>query len=449
MRRLMVAGLGPLLVVTGWTAIADGADAASPHTWTVDALGDGLDASPGDGACRTAAGHCSLRAAIQEANASSGPDVITLPAGRIELSQPNRFPVPSQTADLELDPTSGDIDLLLGPIAISGAGAARTTIDGNGIDRVFSVAPTASLSVRDLTITGGDATANDKTEADISIGGAILNQGGQLTAERVALVDNKADGGGGIFSIPFTTFTLRDSLVARNAAVEGGGLRIDGGATIINTTITGNSLFHRLAGDYIPDEITGYGGGIDHRGSGNVTIVNSTITNNQALKAGGGYSSGQGYTPISLLTQQWPYKTYLANTVIAGNTTAGKPDNCHVSSMVIVSQGHNLASDATCFLTAAGDRPGSDPLLGGLADNGGPTASQLPAAGSPLIDAAASAGCPSADQRGVPRPYGTACDIGAVEWTPAGAHPVSRKHCAKHRGKHRRAPLCHRHRRHR
>lgn len=413
MRRAWVA-LFALIVWSPAALMGRSADAAVVPVWRVNALNDALDAKPGDRVCRTAAGTCTLRAAVQEAGASWGADQIILPAGRIELSQPNRWPLPSQTADLETNPTSGDLDLLLGRVAIKGAGAGRTTIDGNGIDRVFSVFPTAGLALTDVTVTGGDATANNKTVADISIGGAVLNTGA-LTVERVALVRNKADGGAGIFSVPFTTFTVRDSLIASNTAVEGAGLRIDGGATIINSTITGNSLFHRIAGDVIPDEITGYGGGIDHRGSGNVTIINSTITNNQALKAGGGYASGQGYTPVPLLTQAWPYRTYLLNTVIAGNTVAGRPDNCHVSSMVIVSRGHNLADDDSCFLTGPGDRPRTAPRLGALAANGGPTWSQLPLAGSPLIDAGADSGCPAADQRGVARPRGVRCDIGAVE----------------------------------
>lgn len=389
------------------------ASAAAVTTWRVNALNDAVDTKVGDGFCRTSVGTCTLRAAVQEASRSDGADVIVLPAGRIELSITNTWPLPSQTVDLETSPDRGDLDVS-GRLSVIGAGANRTTIDANGIDRAFSVGLGGDLALRALTITGGDATANDKTPADIAIGGAVLNNG-SLAVDRVALVRNKADGGGGIFSIPFTNFTVTNSLIAYNTAVEGGGLRIDGGARIVNSTITGNALFKRAVGDYIPDEITGYGGGIDHRGSGNVTIINSTITGNKALKAGGGYASGQGYTPVPPLTDVWPYRTYLLNTVIAGNTVAGRPDNCHVSSMVIQSRGYNLASDRSCFLTGPGDRPATNPKLSALGAYGGPTLVQMPMANSPLVNAGTNTGCPSTDQRGVHRPHGPRCDIGAVE----------------------------------
>lgn len=80
-----------------------------------------------------------------------------------------------------------------------------------------------------------------------------------------------------------------------------------------------------------------------------------------------------------------------------------------------------MASDDTCGLTGPGDRQGVDPLLAPLADNGGPTATHLPLAASPLRDAIAagtSGLCDAAaplDQRGVLRPQGTGCDIGSVE----------------------------------
>ena len=88
----------------------------------------------------------------------------------------------------------------------------------------------------------------------------------------------------------------------------------------------------------------------------------------------------------------------------------------------IVSAGHNLDGDGTCNLTAAGDISAVDPLLGPLADNGGPTETHELLPGSPAIDAIAVADCVDldgepvvTDQRGVARPQGVACDIGAFE----------------------------------
>lgn len=62
-----------------------------------------------------------------------------------------------------------------------------------------------------------------------------------------------------------------------------------------------------------------------------------------------------------------------------------------------------------------GDRAGTNPLLGPLAGNGGPTQTMALQAGSPAIDGGDGAGCPATDQRGVPRPGGAACDVGAFE----------------------------------
>ncbi|MEJ8672811.1 choice-of-anchor Q domain-containing protein [Streptomyces sp. MS1.AVA.1] len=78
--------------------------------------------------------------------------------------------------------------------------------------------------------------------------------------------------------------------------------------------------------------------------------------------------------------------------------------------------GHNIDSDGSCRLTAAGDLPSRDPLVGPLADNGGPTDTVALLPGSLALDAAD--GCPATDQRGVARPQGAACDIGAYERTP-------------------------------
>jgi hypothetical protein len=79
------------------------------------------------------------------------------------------------------------------------------------------------------------------------------------------------------------------------------------------------------------------------------------------------------------------------------------------------SNGHNLATDGTCNLVAAGDQANTDPVLGPLADNGGPTRTHALLPGSPAIDAADPGQCPVADQRGIARPQGPSCDVGAFE----------------------------------
>ena len=82
-----------------------------------------------------------------------------------------------------------------------------------------------------------------------------------------------------------------------------------------------------------------------------------------------------------------------------------------------MSAGFNLSGDDSCnrLLTGPGDRPNVDPLLGPLADNGGFTQTYLPQPGSPTIDNGQCLAEVPTDQRGVSRPQGIACDIGAVE----------------------------------
>ncbi len=383
---------------------------------------DAVDASIGDGRCRSAGegGGCTLRAAIQEANAASGLSTVTVPAGRYRLTI---RPFPQAGSLLDMDAGNGDLDLS-GRIDLTGAGAGRTVIDGGGVDRVFETGLLAAAHLRDLTVTGGDSTANGSQEIDL--GGGILNKG-EITLDRVELVGNLADGGGGMFSIPATDPVIRDSLIADNHAFSGGGLRLDSGGAITNTTITHNGLIasppdaiaHKPVAIVIAlvDEISGWGGGIDHRGGGDVSIVNSTITDNHALKGGGGLASGQNYVPVSEAIALG--RMTLRNTIVAGNTSDRGTANCHVKAQVIASLGHNLAGDASCFLSAAGDHPKTDPRLGALADNGGPTKSLALLPGSPAIDAAGAEGCPAHDQRGTARPVGAGCDIGAFEYVPA------------------------------
>jgi len=413
MRMIEVAVVARLrtgaMLAAGVVLIGAGAPGpAHAAEFFVNAASDAADVKPGDRQCITAAATCTLRAAVQEANATTGADVILLPAGRFVLAT---APAISAGTIADDDPANGDLDIAES-LTIRGAGARDTTVDGAGLDRVFASQSGVVVVMSDMTVTGGDATGGGTSE-EIDLGGAILNRG-TMTLERVRLVKNHADGGGGVFSIPRTYLTVRSSLVADNSAVEGGGLRIDSGGEVIDTTITGNVLRTVPEAAFLPDEMSGYGGGIDHRGGSDVAVVGSTIVNNHALKGGGGLSSGQAYTPVSDRIELG--RVRLRNSIIALNTSEAGSANCHTSAQIIESTGHNLADDDSCGLSAAGDLPRRDPLLGPLADNGGPTETRALLRSSPAIDAAAGEGCPRQDQRGVARPQGAACDIGAFEY---------------------------------
>jgi hypothetical protein len=137
----------------------------------------------------------------------------------------------------------------------------------------------------------------------------------------------------------------------------------------------------------------------------------------------------------------------LLNTIIASNTSTNGPGNCNVQDMIIQSAGHNLDSDGSCFLTAAGDLPKRNPLLGALAFNGGPTETQALLPGSPAIGAGAADGCPRYDQRGVARPQGQGCDIGAYQYVEPTSRSTRYAVRTRHRDPVRRPRGRHRHRR--
>src|SRR5262245_61926559 len=105
-------------------------------TYTVNSTVDAVDQAPGDGLCQTALGECTLRAAIMEANASPGPDVVQVPAGTYALT----LPLPSTNPFyFDTDPAVGDLDILQ-DLTLTGAGSASTVIDAFGLgDRILEV----------------------------------------------------------------------------------------------------------------------------------------------------------------------------------------------------------------------------------------------------------------------------------------------------------------------
>ncbi|WP_406411348.1 choice-of-anchor Q domain-containing protein [Streptomyces sp. NBC_01614] len=268
----------------------------------------------------------------------------------------------------------------------------------------------------DVTITGGRAVQRELPFTDTG-GGGIAN-GRHLTLRRVAVTGNSAGYGGGIFNVPDSHLDLMESTVSGNAAGEAGGIRFDDSGTMTNSTIADNRVTD--PGDR-PGSLGGYGGGIDIRGLGTVRILNSTIVRNSSTDGGGGINIAPAYldslpAPIPDIVDLPLGRMTLRNSVVAGNTVDGAADDCEKAFATITSLGHNIDSDGSCRLTAAGDLPSRDPLVGPLADNGGPTDTVALLPGSLALDAAD--GCPATDQRGVARPQGAACDIGAYERTP-------------------------------
>ncbi|MGW5640850.1 choice-of-anchor Q domain-containing protein [Streptomyces sp. NPDC003832] len=397
-----------LAAVTGTLILAPSPAQAAPAsaTITVDSTADAVDANASDGLCRTAAGACTLRAAVMTANSQPG-STILLPAGRYRLAIP---PNPDLLNGRTADPTTGDLNITA-PTTVQGAGARDTIIDADRTDRVFRMGADTWLS--DLTVTRGEAKQREVPVTDPG-GGGIAN-GSSRTLRRVTVTDNTAGYGGGIFNTLGSHLTLADSTVSRNTAGEAGGIRFDSTGTVINSTIADNRV---TDGWDRPGSLAGYGGGIDIRGTGLVDIRSSTITGNTATDGGGGINIAPAYLdslppPLTDIINLPLGHLQLHNTIVADNSAGRAGNDCKAVFATITSRGHNLDSSNTCHLTAPSDLPSRDPLLAPLQDNGGPTDTTALLTGSPALDAASD--CPPTDQRGIPRPQGPACDIGAYE----------------------------------
>lgn len=240
--------------------------------------------------------------------------------------------------------------------------------------------------------------------------GAIANDGaGTLNITRSTISGNVGPQGGGALSNNNGTITITASTVSGNSSISNGGAMVGNGAgtfNIINSTVSGNTA-------------NGMGGGLYHFSTnGHVSITGSTFTANT-----GGWGGAIAPNPGTEVT--------LRNSIVAGNTgTQAGPDIYGAAT----SGGYNLIGN-TGMLTmtpATDDQINVAPQLGPLQNNGGPTFTHLPQAGSPAIDAG-SAFSLTTDQRGFARTadnpaisnVGDGTDIGAVELAGAAAQIVA------------------------
>lgn len=190
---------------------------------TVNSEADAVDAVPGDRRCGAIAGACTLRAAVQEANATAGVDVIVLPAGIYELGLPGAGEDAAATGDLDL----------ADDVTVTGAGAARSRIDGGGVDGVLHVLPGVSADIQALTISGG------VHQGESPGAGGIFNQG------ILHLVDSAVQANAA--GIPYGTGGLRNAFVA---TVERTSFALNAPTAITNNGML--SLLHTVIRDNGP-----------------------------------------------------------------------------------------------------------------------------------------------------------------------------------------------------
>ena len=271
-------------------------------------------------------------------------------------------------------------------LTIQGPGAAQILVSGQGTVQDFYICGGTNVTISGVTIENGNAD-DSPVQGE---GGGLINFG-TLAVITSTFSGNSAGGvGGGIENVG--TLTVSSSTFSGNSAgYDGGGVDNGGTATVTNSTFSGNST-------------TGEGGGIANTQT--LSLTNDTISGNSATNGGGG-----------ILDVGSAVLTVKSN--ILANNTGG---NC--SSGGSASQGYNLSDDASCNFGNTGDKndtpAGLDPK--GLQNNGGPTQTIALLSTSPAVDAIPVGSCTdtsgnrvTTDQRGVSRPQGPACDIGAYE----------------------------------
>ena len=246
--------------------------AATAATYNVDSTVDAPAANPASGCASTASGApCTLRGAVQAANAAGGANTIQLPPGDFELTI-----APTGTSDA----STGNLDVTSGTLTVTGAGQTATTIDGNDLDRIFNVQFGASLALSDVTLQGGRPVPL----SGLGLAPGVCPAGG-LPAE---------GDGGAILSAGALTLT-DDTLTQNSANGSGGAVDLTGfGTTVMvtGTTVTSNTSCEPTSG--FPSEFNS-GGGINNANGAALTIDSSTINDNQVLGQfgeGGGVAEG-------------------------------------------------------------------------------------------------------------------------------------------------------------
>jgi len=257
-------------------------------------------------------------------------------------------------------------------------------------------------SAGDVTITNSAIADNQTTYVSSSgrHGGGIYNLG-TLTVVNSTISGNTAEygDGGGIYNDISGILTITNSTLANNQTTIADSFPyLDGGAIFNNGTLTaGNSTFYN-------NSASNFGGGVYNAASKTATLINNTFSDNSA-------SSGDSIINYGTL--------HISNNIIANGTHLS---NCINDSGTVSTNINNLIEDnGTSGYECGTPASTADPNLAPLADNGGPTQTFALLSGSPAIDAGDDTVCAASpvnnlDQRGVTRPFGSHCDIGAYEY---------------------------------
>ncbi|MFZ0546552.1 MAG: choice-of-anchor Q domain-containing protein [Candidatus Promineifilaceae bacterium] len=355
------------------------------------------------------------------------------------LSTPGSYDI-NITADITLTaPVTSVGNPNNASLQINGGGH---TIDGAGAYRQFTIAD-GDVTIDNVTLQDGLATNTcTVTAPSPRCGGAVhISSSAVLTLSNSTIMNSTASLGGGLFNQGGIVTISSSAILSNSTNYRGGGIgNRDGQMTIVDSTIAGNG--------------SAYGGGISNESTGVITITGSTLSGNYgSLSTGAMYSEGDAMT-LSNSTISGNFSSsgdisgilnnsdtaLVVNTTIANNTADTGPGfsqgsgSLTLRNSIIAGNGGsgdcsgvtgayaddtNLDSDGSC-----GDAVQSANInLGPLQDNGGPTFTHALLFGSDALDAGDSVICAAApvnglDQRGMVRPQGAGCDIGAYEAAP-------------------------------
>jgi CSLREA domain-containing protein len=278
-----------------------------------------------------------------------------------------------------------------------------------------------SINLMDVTFSGNAVGGTINNTSYDGLGAGMLNYGSSPELINVTFSQNSttADGyGGGMYNENHSSPTLTNVIFSDNHAGAGGGM--------FNRNASSPELIGVL---FSANQSGGRGGGMYNESNSSPTLINVTFSNNEVGSQGGGMYNNSNPTLMNVTFSgnianqgggmyNGSGVPTLTNTIIA-NSVGG---DC--SGTLDAASAYNLIEGSACGLTNGvnGNIVGPDPLLGSLVDNGGFTQTQALLSGSRAINAGTNTGCPATDQRGVARPQGSHCDIGAYEQIAYGVY---------------------------
>lgn len=288
-RPLVFAIIFVCVLIVGAGLFGQSGDATASSVFTVDSTSDGVDVNPGDGNCAASSGHCTLRAAIMEANHTSGGGAINVPGSinHYVLTISPIAPDDETTGDLNITADMSIVGepIILRPVIIDAYSA------GDGVIRISSG---VTVSISNVTIQNGSIGYDHGT--------GIFNNGTLMLSNSTISGNSANVTGGGIVNVLGATMTISNCIIRGNNSMNtGGGITNTGALTLSNSTIFSNTASDNGGGIYnystgtvtltgvtLSDNTSHYGnaGGLANI-MGTITLVNSTVSGNTALDGGG------------------------------------------------------------------------------------------------------------------------------------------------------------------